>query len=395
MNVLMISLDTALLTGTIGSARVRHERYAQRVGQLRIVICNRRSQGMLLPSPTQQLAIQPTNSRGYLSYLQDGYQSTLDILQGATPDLIVTQEPFLTALIGLRLRNRFRKQGRQVPLLMQNHSAFLANPYFLRERPINRLLRRLAHYTLRRADAIRVVNSGEREACYQLGIHLDKVCNIPLVPNIGSFSQPAAPEQIAYWKSTIKADQHTPILLWVGRPVAFKNLPMLIDAYRLIHQSRPDVRFIIAGDMRGTDIVERAAHAELSGVVHFPGAVKHDQLPALYQAATLYTLSSNYEGLPGVLLEASASGLPILSTDNQGARDLITSEKNGVLTSINDSAAFAQAALRLLEDEPKRRQLAINARQHVADRFDEQKLSDRWIGMWERLVQEQSPLCVS
>ncbi len=74
MHVLMISLDTAFLTQAITDSRSRHEMYAEQVGRISMVICNRRSGRALEPYRSARVTATPTESRGYLQYLLDGYR---------------------------------------------------------------------------------------------------------------------------------------------------------------------------------------------------------------------------------------------------------------------------------------------------------------------------------
>ena len=125
-----------------------------------------------------------------------------------------------------------------------------------------------------------------------------------------------------------------------------------------------------------------AARLEHLDVLCLEVNIAPSELPALYQTATLYALSSNYEGLPGVLLEASAASLPIVSTANNGSRDLITDAETGILTPIGDEVAMANAILALINEPERRRKLGNAAREHVFYAFDETRLLTRWVDMW-------------
>lgn len=167
MHVLMIGTDTTLLTGTIDNTLERHEDYALRAdGQISIVLCNRKQADRPLATyRSERLLVQPTESRGYADYIPSGVRLGMARHAEQPVDVITSQDPFLTALVGLRLRAKTRR-----PLIVQDFSCFVSSPYFLRERPRNRLLRLMARYTLPRADAVRVLNKRERLACIRLGV---------------------------------------------------------------------------------------------------------------------------------------------------------------------------------------------------------------------------------
>jgi glycosyltransferase involved in cell wall biosynthesis len=386
----MISLDSALLTQQIGNARARHEAYAEQVGgRISLVICNRRGAAPLSPYQSERLNAQPTESRSFFHYLLDGYRVGVQIHAEQPVDLITSQDPFLTALVGQRLRRRLH-----VPLIIQDHSSFLSSPYFVREKRRNLGLRLLGRLVLPRADAVRVVNRRERLACIRLGVKAERVCVIPVAVDLSRFKAPASPESIKTWRQKLNLAPDTPTVLWVGRPVAFKNLPLLLNAFERVQTEIPEARLVLAGDMSGTNIPGQIAVRGLTEAVRLPGAVAYEELPALYQAATVYALSSNYEGLPRVLLEAGAAGLPVVSTDNAGAADLIVEGITGKLVPIGGDEAMAHALVDLLRQPGRRREIGQRARQHVLSAFDEQDLVTRWTGMWKQ-VAKGAPPCMS
>jgi glycosyltransferase involved in cell wall biosynthesis len=388
MHVLMIGTDTTLLTGTIDNTLERHEDYALRAdGQISIVLCNRKQADRpLAPYRSERLLVQPTESRGYADYIPSGVRLGMARHAEQPVDVITSQDPFLTALVGLRLRAKTRR-----PLIVQDFSCFVSSPYFLRERPRNRLLRLMARFTLPRADAVRVLNKRERLACIRLGVKPARVCLAPIVTHIDPFAAPADPDQVAAWRQRLDLPEGTPVVLWVGRPVAFKNLPMLLQAFKRVHSTMPQARFVIGGDMEGSNIIGQAAAYGLQEVTRFPGAVQYADLPPLYQIASVYALSSNYEGLGRVLLEAAAAKVPLVSTANEGASDIIAHGITGYLTPIGDPDKLAESILAVLQHPVRAKQMAERAHQYVMNHFAPDTLTERWVKMWSRVGQGLSP----
>ncbi|HVO42003.1 MAG TPA: glycosyltransferase [Aggregatilineales bacterium] len=377
MNVLMISMDASLLTDSIGNARTRHEFYAEQLGHLSLAVCTRRN----LPAyESPRVAARPTRSRSTLHYLIDGYRLGLAFHQECPVDVIAAQDPFLTALIGLTLRWRLH-----VPLIIQDHSCVVDNPHFAAEQPRNRLLQRLARWTLRRADAIRAVNTGERRACLRHGIPSERVCVIPVAPALAQFSP---------------ADNipDPPTALWVGRVVAFKNVPLLLRAFARVHAALPHARLILAAsveqDAARDHLLAHIRSLGLEGVVEPRWSVAHVDLPALHHQATVYAHASNYEGFGLVLAEAAASRLPAVTTDTDGARDIVIDGETGLIVPVGDEAALAGALIALLSDPSRARDMGRRARERVCDQFDEDRLLRAWVAMI-RAVTEGKPPCVS
>jgi len=90
---------------------------------------------------------------------------------------------------------------------------------------------------------------------------------------------------------------------------------------------------------------------------------------ALYPVLDAVILSSLYEGLPYVLLEAMAWGVPVVATDVLGSRDVVVDGVTGLLAQASDPESIARQTLRLLDDASLRSQLSANARRRVAEEF--------------------------
>ena len=107
---------------------------------------------------------------------------------------------------------------------------------------------------------------------------------------------------------------------------------------------------------------------EHTGRVHFPGLIAHDDLPDLYRSADLFVLPAihdpqgNVDGLPNVILEALASGLPVVSTAISGIPLAIESGVHGILVLEQDRAALKDAIAGLLAAPERRRRMAARAR---------------------------------
>jgi glycosyltransferase involved in cell wall biosynthesis len=105
------------------------------------------------------------------------------------------------------------------------------------------------------------------------------------------------------------------------------------------------------------------------------------------QAADGFVMSSAWEGLPIVLLEASASALPIVATDVGGSRDAIVDGRSGHITPVGDPAALADAMLAVMRlPEDARLAMGDAAHEHVARVFEMESVVDAWEALYRQLL---------
>lgn len=180
-----------------------------------------------------------------------------------------------------------------------------------------------------------------------------------------------------------KLDRH--ILLSVGGVKRRKGYHVCIEAFAQIRQRLPKAEYWIAGSVNDRKYLDalRAQIAALDlGGVKFLGEVSVEELDRLYRAASVFLLAPQqagpkFEGFGLVFLEAGAYGLPVVATRSGGVPDAVEAEVTGFLCAPDDSAALADAAVRLLQDEELARRMGI------ANRDRAEFLS------WERFAAEQ------
>ncbi len=160
--------------------------------------------------------------------------------------------------------------------------------------------------------------------------------------------------------------------LAVGRLMWKKDYRTLIEA--MAWQKQACLLIAGAGEQESE---LRALAARLNANVRFLGA--REDIPELMQACDAFALSSVVEGLPVVLLEAAASGLPCVATDVGGVREAVLDERTGFVVPPGDPAAFAAAMSRLAALSPEaRREMGRAARQHAVARFDVNTVAAQW-----------------
>ncbi len=168
-----------------------------------------------------------------------------------------------------------------------------------------------------------------------------------------------------------------PLILSVGRLVPKKGLSDLITACALLKASGTAFRCRIIGEgpLRNA-LQEQINAAGLDGVITLEGAMTHASLIALYATADLFALppriadDGDRDGIPNVIAEAMAIGLPVVSTDVSGIPELVRNLETGLLVPPRDPAALAQAMEQLLRDRPLALRLAATGRALLERDFD-------------------------
>lgn len=373
----MISLATPVLTQSIGDARQRHLDYAERAGHITMIIYSARAEGLRAVELSPRLTAIPTGSRSRFTFAWDAYRLGASVHRARPVDVITTQDPFAAGLAGLLLKRRFG-----IPLDVQNHSTFIDNPYFLRERPVqNRLLNWLAKGVIRRADTHRVVNRREKAAYAVLGVDPARVQVIPVPINLAQFLNPIPAETLAGLRARLGLRPEHRVALWVGRPVTAKNLPMLFEAVDRARRAVPGLRLVLVGDFsRAAPLRQQAA--ALGETVVFAGPAAHEELPVYCALCSVYVHSSFYEGMPRVLVEAAAAGRPAVCPDIPGADAAILDGETGFLTRPEDPGDLAEKLVRLLQQPELAEAMGRRARAHALQAFDRDRHIDALVNAW-------------
>ncbi|MCU0841232.1 MAG: glycosyltransferase family 1 protein [Thiobacillaceae bacterium] len=152
-----------------------------------------------------------------------------------------------------------------------------------------------------------------------------------------------------------------PVLVHVGRVAPEKNLDLLVRAFAAVEQARPAARLVLVGDGPAAAAL-REAHPRFV----FAGARRGEDLAAHYASADAFLFPSLTETFGNVLLEAMASGLPVVGFDYAAAAQHVRHGVNGLKAPYADDAAFVAESRRLLADDRMRRALGARARETAA-----------------------------
>lgn len=387
LRLLVLSKDQTLFeagSDVEGDARRRHIRYAEVMrsmlgesSEIRIVTYTTRRSGYRRDDPAPGLKLYGTASLLRATYLADCARLVRRIVKsGWTPTAITTQTPWeeggLGALAARWLGARF---------LSQLHFELFA-PEWRAQTLMNRWRLGVAKRVLRSATRIRVVSKPLRDQIVaHLGIDQTRIDVIPVGVNF-------VPSSVSVEAAKAALDERLtgkPLILFVGRLVAEKNLQLWLAVASDVVNRFPEAKFAIVGSgEEESQLRANIAERGLSNSVFVIGPIGHEKLPDVYRAADVFLLSSHYEGFGRVVLEAAFAGVPSVATRCSGPEDIIEHGVSGLLVDKHDRAGLAEAVVGILENPARRNELARAARASAQAQFSLDALAEKLVNHWSR-----------
>ena len=176
-------------------------------------------------------------------------------------------------------------------------------------------------------------------------------------------------------------------LITVGRLSATKRLPVLIEMVESLRKEGGDVQLtIVGGGALEGELRRRISHERFRQVVTMTGRCDADQMPEMYRRHDVYVSASAQEGMSNAMLEAMASGLPIVTTRCEGVDELIAD--NGLVVDEASPEALARAIAAFVSDGPRLRAMSTAARRQ-AERFTWRSVAERYLELYERIVTQR------
>jgi glycosyltransferase involved in cell wall biosynthesis len=175
------------------------------------------------------------------------------------------------------------------------------------------------------------------------------------------------------------------VILSAGRLIEDKGHGDLLTAVASLKGRLPAWRLVVLGEgSRRARLQEQARAAGLADSVLLPGF--EPDMPAALAAADVYCQPSRREGLPNVVLEAMAAGLPVVATAVDGTPEVVIDEQTGLLAPPGDPTAMANCLGRLLASDDLRRDLGRRAREHVRQHFSLEICHGKWSALLDGLA---------
>jgi glycosyltransferase involved in cell wall biosynthesis len=178
------------------------------------------------------------------------------------------------------------------------------------------------------------------------------------------------------------------MFLHVGRLAAEKNVELILEAYEIFRARNNDLRsvLVVAGDGPAAENLRQRAG---TGVTFLGNLERKLVLPLLYASADAFVYSSETETLGLVVLEAMASGVPVVATPAGGVADNLRHEQNGLAFPAGDAQAMSEAMERVARDQSLRQRLSLGARAWAKARGWDEEL-DRLDASYKELIADSN-----
>jgi len=240
----------------------------------------------------------------------------------------------------------------------------------------------LRNRLLRQADAFVAISSPIREELVSHGAAPFRVLQIPNGVDTARFRPPEPGEREAL-RPRFGLPPDATVAVFTGRLVRYKGLPLLLEVWRELAPSLPGAHLVLAGegsaDLDACEDELRVAADAGGGIprLHFTGAI--EAVPELLRTADLFVFPSEHEAFGISVIEAMATGLPVVATRAGGLADLVEESQGALPVHAGDRASLAGALERLFTDPDLRARLGAAGRTAALERYSLDQVRDAWL----------------
>ena len=322
----------------------------------------------------------PLTDTGY--YLSFRYSRRAKALL-QTMDLVHVHHPFLSGRLALNYCRPLR-----IPIVFTNHTRYdlYAQAYLplLPEEFSDTFLQSYMPTFCQAVDLVISPSAGMGEVLQKLGV----TTPIEIIPNGVDLQLYRATSENCRPEFGFRDDDI--LLIFSGRLGPEKNLDFLIHAFAGTAEAIKNAHLlIIGGGPEESALKQAAAQTGAAGRIHFTGMLPYNELPRYLSMGDIFVTASITEVHPLSIVEAMASGLPVLGIHSVGVGDTVEDGVTGLLSSPNQ-AAFAALLTRLCMDSDLRRRMGKTARQ-VSGKYAIERTTQVLLKRYDRLMSEFAP----
>lgn len=250
---------------------------------------------------------------------------------------------------------------------------------------------------LQNFSAILAISHTLSEDYLQHGFSEDKVYTLMNSVETDTFYPVSSPEEKSKLRQKANLPQEATILLFTGSIIHRKGVDILLKSFLDVLSNYPEVFLVLVGPNKKNenpsldiefinDLHNLLENKAAQDRVRFTGLVKdRETLAGLYRAADIFIFPSRIEGLGNVVLEAMASGLPVIISDLPPLRNVVIDGTNGIVVPIDDVEKLSQVIIQLLKDPYLSENLKINARDYIENNHSFSEWQSRLVKIYNEV----------
>jgi glycosyltransferase involved in cell wall biosynthesis len=241
------------------------------------------------------------------------------------------------------------------------------------------------------ATRILVLNPGMVEETQQVGIDRTRVGWMPNPVDTDHF-KPCSPQDRLEHRQALGIEADTPLAVFVGRLDHQKKLPWMLGAFARVVRERPTAKLALIGDgpLRA-DVAALVAELHCENNVILAGRLPTAGVLQWLQAADVFTMVSEVEGLPCSLIEAMAVGVTPVLSDIPAHTQLVDHEAQGLITALGNEESIAAGLLRALDDPDLRERLGAAARCRMIQEYSTARVIDCYENLFAECLEGAGP----
>ncbi len=256
-----------------------------------------------------------------------------------------------------------------------------------------RLVGKLEWWAFKYFDRFIALSSEIKDELVRLKVPGDRVVSLPNGVNAKRF-YPVTPDKKEQLKAQLKLGSQ-PIVTFVGQISNRKGTDVLINAWKGVLGDCPDAHLVLIGPTGDQDMYcsDRTFITIINGLIeeywlqdHVVMLGERQDVELYLQASDIFVLPSKLEGMPNVLLEAMACGLPCVTTRVSGTQDIIDDGTSGLLVEYGDPEALRTCLVALLRDSERRCRIGVNAKRTIDGRFSLERIADLYAMNYAELL---------
>jgi len=301
-------------------------------------------------------------------------------------DVVHAQTPF-----NLGWMAKYISKKQKIPLVYTHHTRLAegAASYLKSKRILPKLAQSIYVWSANMSDAVIAPSDEIKNLLKREGVK-KPIYTLPTGVNLENFkSTEETRPQSAELRKELQIDPDDKVLIFVGRMDPDKNIDFLIRSFEKICSQTEKIKLLLVGSGFYEDILKKLAKKLKLSQVIFAGSVPYERIHLYYQAADIFVFASPTETQGLVILEAMASGLPIVAVKNGVIDNLVENKKNGYLLEFPDENNFAEKIIGILNNPKIQEKYSQNSLE-MAGNFSSKKQTNYLLEIYNQLISEKN-----